>query len=840
MTYQYEEYDFDERMLFQQRISGVWSTVVTYNGTDNSGCVPSVTATVSPSATAIRWFQPQADPNDYIWLLSGLNLVVVETKGNVAGAVQVTNGPYPASASSPLYVVVVNGSGAIVASSPAITTPLQNGGNSYQISGVPEGGPYSVRVSTTSSGSPALPANWTSSPATGVSVVAAQTSSGVNVQLTGPDPNGDADGDGIKNGDEGGPSTDTDGDGKPDYLDKDSDNDGIPDSVEKGTGSTPVDTDGDSIPDYRDLDSDNDGINDVREGGGSATDTNNDGRADGTVDPTTGIPSSAGANGTTTPRDTDGDGKPDYRDLDSDNDGKSDLQENGNPAAIAGDADNDGVIDYSPANDPDKDGIMSPADGIPNTWGDASDPSPKNTGPNTTDAPDYINPKSDGTNNDINSTPYKNQDGNGDGKIDNTTDPDNDGIPNVIDTKPGNFGGLSAFDPNGDADGDGIKNGDEGGPSTDTDGDGKPDYLDKDSDNDGIPDSVEKGTGSTPVDTDGDSIPDYRDLDSDNDGINDVREGGGSATDTDNDGRADGTIDPTTGIPSSAGANGITTPRDTDGDGKPDYRDLDSDNDGKSDLQENGNPAAIAGDADNDGVIDYSPANDPDKDGIMSPADGIPNTWGDASDPAPKNTGPNTTDAPDYINPKSDGTTNDIIGTPNSGQDTDGDGKIDNPADADNDGVADVIDTKPGEFGGIGLVTPATPDLRPQINMTDVGFSSSATTKPLTVRIRNLRSGTTTTGPVTVRIYKPTPSSVITLTGASATAWTISSTPGYYLLTTNSPIAGLTNRDITASLTINPVTAGNFGLRVLIPNLAGGEALPDNGNNEASITIYGN
>lgn len=71
----------------------------------------------------------------------------------------------------------------------------------------------------------------------------------------------------------------------------------------------------------------------------------------------------------------------------------------------------------------------------------------------------------------------------------------------------------------------------------DTDGDGIPDYLSTDSDGDGIPDSVESGIidpcVDMPRDTDGDGIPDYRDLDSDGDGVPDAEEGTG---DCDNDG----------------------------------------------------------------------------------------------------------------------------------------------------------------------------------------------------------------------------------------------------------------------------------------------------------------
>ncbi|WJJ97245.1 LamG-like jellyroll fold domain-containing protein [Algibacter luteus] len=88
---------------------------------------------------------------------------------------------------------------------------------------------------------------------------------------------------------------DSDGDGVDDYLDLDSDNDGIPDNIEAqstigyiapsgaGSGITDVDqngiddnfglglaledTDGDGIPDFRDLDSDNDGLLDIEENG---------------------------------------------------------------------------------------------------------------------------------------------------------------------------------------------------------------------------------------------------------------------------------------------------------------------------------------------------------------------------------------------------------------------------------------------------------------------------------------------------------------------------------------------------------------------------------------------
>lgn len=162
--------------------------------------------------------------------------------------------------------------------------------------------------------------------------------------------------------------------------------------------------------------------------------------------------------------------------------------------------------------------------------------------------------------------------------------------------------------------------------STDTDGDGIPNYLDIDSDNDGIPDNVEAqttvgyiqpsgtvspsgipdnyGTGLTPQDTDGDGIPDYLDKDSDNDGTLDVFENGLanslSGIDTDNDGLDDnfetnGVNDITLDVNEDIDNPSVLP--DADGDllsgGNVDYRDL-------FDI----NPPAIAA-LDFDGIDDY-------------------------------------------------------------------------------------------------------------------------------------------------------------------------------------------------------------------------------------------
>jgi len=158
---------------------------------------------------------------------------------------------------------------------------------------------------------------------------------------------------------------DTDGDGFSDQTDSDSDNDGIPDVYEAaatslnlsstdanhdgmwdifGTGIVPVDSDGDLIPDYLDLDSDNDGIFDLEESGSVVTDANLDGHIDSVGYGPNGLASIVSSGSALNPInytiwDTDANGVPNYRSLDSDADGCFDVTEAGFV-----DGNNDGVL----------------------------------------------------------------------------------------------------------------------------------------------------------------------------------------------------------------------------------------------------------------------------------------------------------------------------------------------------------------------------------------------------------------------------------------------------------------------------------------------------------------
>jgi len=215
---------------------------------------------------------------------------------------------------------------------------------------------------------------------------------------------------------------------------------------------------------------------------------------------------------------------------------------------------------------------------------------------------------------------------------------DNDGIANKDDLDDDNDGILDTQEEQGTAD-------------LDTDGDGIPDRLDLDSDNDGILDLWESGadfssldTNSdgildstvdadkdgvmdtadeddndatsegniTPIDTDEDGIRDFQDVDSDNDGIADLIEVGVPfAYDSNNDGMIDTNATDENNLSGDSNFDGVfdivdndkngtaITMLDKDGDGTPNYRDLDSDNDGLSDVKESG-----AVDSDGDGIYE--------------------------------------------------------------------------------------------------------------------------------------------------------------------------------------------------------------------------------------------
>ncbi len=576
----------------------------------------------------------------------------------------------------------------------------------------------------------------------------------------GVDPSADADGDGIPNyldvdddGTIGGPTCtdvaapvgecdvidpkwDTDGDGVPNHLDLDSDNDGIPDVVEgqsgcadldlngicdgpfnsdgiatDATNPTPPDTDGDGIPDFQDLDSDNDGIPDVLEGGSGCVDTTvadsvcdgPDTDGDGIVDSIDGGPAGYGdGDGTGVPPNSDSDATPNYLDLDSDNDGLSDVVEG-----------ESGCFDVAPE-DQVCDGPDTDGDGVVDTIDDVvgfGDPPVVPTDTDSDMNPDYIEIDSDNDGN--NDTDDSNCDDSApaDGQCDGP-DTDGDGIVDQNDPTVG-FGAVSDIDGDGipdaldeDDDNDGILDVDETpngvDPNLDSDGDNIPDYLDADDNGSGTAPACTDAAPADGVcdvvdaiwDTDGDGVPDHIDLDADNDGIPDVIEGGSDCADADSDGICDGPF----------GGNGVATDAtgplaDTDGDGVPDFQDLDSDNDGISDLVEGGSGCTDA--APVDGVCDGP---DGDGDGIVDSIDPADSFGDDDGVVTPTDTDMDGVDDYQDLDSDNDGILDVTEG--NSGC-TDGpptDGVCDGP-DTDGDGIPDSVDD------GVGFGDPVPPVL---------------------------------------------------------------------------------------------------------------------------------
>ncbi|MGJ8716551.1 MAG: hypothetical protein ACSHXG_15740, partial [Maribacter stanieri] len=507
---------------------------------------------------------------------------------------------------------------------------------------------------------------------------------------------------------------DSDGDGVPNRLDIDSDDDGILDLVENGdalldtdndgridgpvgangvpdsaetapeSGDTGplVSTDGDTIPDYLDQDADNDGIPDNIEAQttqGYVEPLNVDSDGNGLDDAYETTPGSG--NGVT-PVNTDGTDNVDYLDDDSDNDGITDRIE-------GDDVNNDGVADTTLLGDTDNDGFDDAFDG---SVGDYEDPN----GALTTD-----DPANDGLNNTDgdNQNDYRDIDDDNDGilsSVEGALDGDSDGNPNYLDQ---------------DSDNDSIPDNVE---AQTTVGYAAP--SGNDTDNDGLDDTYEGAgnAGITPVNTDGADLLDYLDLDSDNDNVPDVTEASDfnsdgvpdttiSGNDIDNDGLDDNFDGDTTGYGDPNGTPTTTDPaadlNNTDGADEPDYRDTDDDNDGLltagigEDTDNDGNP--INNDEDGDGTPNYLDVDDTDGDGIPDTADidddndGILDTREDANTDGDNNPFTNPSDAdgdgiPNHLDLDSDG---DGIPDNNEAQST---ANYEAPLDSNGDGIPDV------------------------------------------------------------------------------------------------------------------------------------------------------
>lgn len=233
----------------------------------------------------------------------------------------------------------------------------------------------------------------------------------------------------------------------------------------------------------------------------------------------------------------------------------------------------------------------------------------------------------------------------------------------------------------------------------------------------------------TLCDADWDGVADIFDLDSDNDGIPDIVEYGIGDL-------SGGTAKISTGIWVDTNANGMhdaaesTVSIDSDGDGVPNYLDLDSDNDGIFDVDESGSgntsdsyfqngDGDISGDGVGDGLdSDTFRETDTNSDDILEYfADGILDIYdyyegGDfAASYGNINQGltgvgwsnyvkdTDNDGIPDYIDITSNGVTYDIAATLYTSLDANNDGIIDGGIDTDGDGILDAFDTDNTVFG---------------------------------------------------------------------------------------------------------------------------------------------
>ena len=402
---------------------------------------------------------------------------------------------------------------------------------------------------------------------------------------------------------------DTDGDGILNINDTDADGDGIWDAVEANLGVIPTIGGFDNATGtFTSADADNNGMVDAIESSGSTTLANPDSDGDGILDLADLDSDNDGALDTyELTADADSDGKPDYLDTDSDGDTIFDVIE------VAGtDADSNGELDSF--TDLNQNGLH---DSYESAMGGTGLGDPDSDGDGLTNRLDL--------------------DSDNDGLSDTTegsTDIDGDGVYNIADLDSDNDGLYDVYEAGGTAGSDGRLAG----------------FTD--ADNDGMDDTTEASPLSVP-NTDGTGNPDYLDADSDGDGISDVLEAG--AADSDGDGHINGTVNSNGLVASIDTATGGTalTPKDTDGDGTPDYKETDSDGDGFLDAVEgfdnnydnladitasgtdtdgdgldnsfdtdNGGTASTQPDLDNDGLPNYQDTDD-DGDGTNSQAEGV-------------------------------------------------------------------------------------------------------------------------------------------------------------------------------------------------------------------------
>ena len=494
-----------------------------------------------------------------------------------------------------------------------------------------------------------------------------------------------------------------------------------------------TDTDGDGVPDVYDIDCDNDGILNTFEAPGLADpigDVNNDGVIN-AADTSYASCGGLGRFGWCKNYDLDQDGVANFVDLDSDADTIPDEIEGlstsflGGGAGVASlDSDANGMLDGPFSSNGLDSRVQSPANsGTPNSvyFGSPNYPDTDSDG-----ARDFLDLDSDADgvpdmweSRGLSLAQWALIDADFNHVVDTGADADQDGFENVVDKTLNAYGSvgiatkLSFADPNTLIQGSGI----------DRDEDGVPDFRDLDSDNDGVLDTQEcalKTTAGALVSSTYDTVAPFGVIDTEKSGMTDGDKDG-IPLGIDSDDTTFGTV-----YKNLASSGARRELGDADGDGIPDMFDLDSDNDGVSDLVESGNLVALAADTipagGGDGKIDGS---DTDGDGIKDAADGSINSYGSATEHTPKDS--NSDNTPDMLQIFSLGPApqkSDLVRSARdpAKYDTNNDGLLDGVADTDFDGIIDAttvgsytIDIELAFFGGLPLLGPQLPPGAPAV-----------------------------------------------------------------------------------------------------------------------------
>ena len=113
--------------------------------------------------------------------------------------------------------------------------------------------------------------------------------------------------------------------------------------------------------------------------------------------------------------------------------------------------------------------------------------------------------------------------------------------------------------------------------------------------------------------------------------------------------------------------------------------------------------------------------------------------------------------------------------------------------------------------------------------------------KTMTVRVSNIALNTTTSGAVTIRIFRPTTATGMSFTLNAAPDWDVVTTSLYYDLTLKAGlnIASTTtagSRQLTGVLTRTGGTAGTYLFNTRITNGSGGETNFDNNTQGVTFT----